>query len=195
MVTHGALGSATSSIKVFQDFFVDLDLPVTLTQGDRVSLPVAVYNYLPEAQTVRLTLEKSDRYEMLDDGSREMKLNRNEVAGTAVQQPGVEPTRDDVRIGQQKANELDVGDDAEHRGVGQSPIEGSQRRGPIRLIPSLSSPGAHDLLGGTETGVRVELHSLDLHPGDDFGSFRHGGSVDQRPSVSSRARRGICRGK
>ncbi len=28
--THGALGSATSSLKVFQDFFVDLDLPVTL---------------------------------------------------------------------------------------------------------------------------------------------------------------------
>ena len=42
---HGALGSGTSSLKVFQDFFVDLDLPVTLTQGDRVSIPVAVYNY------------------------------------------------------------------------------------------------------------------------------------------------------
>jgi uncharacterized protein YfaS (alpha-2-macroglobulin family) len=40
--THGALGSGTSSIKVFQDFFVDLDLPVTLTQGDRVSIPAAV---------------------------------------------------------------------------------------------------------------------------------------------------------
>ena len=43
--THGALGSGTSSLKVFQDFFADLDLPVTLTQGDRVSIPVAVYNY------------------------------------------------------------------------------------------------------------------------------------------------------
>ncbi len=42
---HGALGSGTSSLKVFQDFFVDLDLPVTLTQGDRVSIPVAIYNY------------------------------------------------------------------------------------------------------------------------------------------------------
>ena len=42
---HGALGTSTSSLKVFQDFFVDLDLPVTLTQGDRVSIPVAIYNY------------------------------------------------------------------------------------------------------------------------------------------------------
>src|SRR5205814_4139826 len=35
---RGALGSGTSSLKVFQDFFVDLDLPVVLTQGDRVSI-------------------------------------------------------------------------------------------------------------------------------------------------------------
>jgi Alpha-2-macroglobulin family/Carboxypeptidase regulatory-like domain/MG2 domain/Alpha-2-macroglobulin bait region domain/Macroglobulin domain MG3 len=41
----GALGTSTSSLKVFQNFFVDLDLPVTLTQGDRVSIPVAIYNY------------------------------------------------------------------------------------------------------------------------------------------------------
>src|SRR5260370_29701450 len=43
--TRGALGSGTGSIKVFQDFFVDLAMPVTLTHGDRVSIPVAGYNY------------------------------------------------------------------------------------------------------------------------------------------------------
>jgi hypothetical protein len=53
---HGALGTGTSSLKVFQDFFVDLDLPVTLTQGDRVSIPVAVYNYSGERGDVSLNL-------------------------------------------------------------------------------------------------------------------------------------------
>src|SRR5215216_4777237 len=53
----GALGSTTAPLRVFQDFFVDLDLPVSLTQNDEVEIPVAVYNYLPEAQTVRLKLE------------------------------------------------------------------------------------------------------------------------------------------
>ena len=43
---RGALGSGTASLKVFQDFFVDLDMPVTLTQGDRVSIPVAVVQLL-----------------------------------------------------------------------------------------------------------------------------------------------------
>ena len=53
---RGALGSGTSSLKVFQDFFVDLDLPVTLTQGDRVSIPVAVYNYSGARGDVTLQL-------------------------------------------------------------------------------------------------------------------------------------------
>lgn len=65
--THGALGSATSSIKVFQDFFVDLDLPVTLTQGDRVSIPVAVYNYSGERGDVDLQLRPDNWFALVDD--------------------------------------------------------------------------------------------------------------------------------
>ena len=65
--THGALGSATSSLKVFQDFFVDLDLPVTLTQGDRVSIPVAVYNYSGARGDVSLKLQADDWFSLVDD--------------------------------------------------------------------------------------------------------------------------------
>jgi hypothetical protein len=67
--THGALGSATSSLKVFQDFFVDLDLPVTLTQGDRVSVPVAVYNYSGTRGDVSLKLQPDDWFSLVDDVS------------------------------------------------------------------------------------------------------------------------------
>jgi hypothetical protein len=65
--TSGALGSATTSLKVFQDFFVDLDLPVTLTQGDRVSIPVAVYNYSGVRGNVNLTLQANDWFSLVDD--------------------------------------------------------------------------------------------------------------------------------
>ena len=64
---RGLLGSATSSIKVFQDFFVDLDMPVTLTQGDRVSIPVAVYNYASGAGEVSLQLQPGDWYTLVQD--------------------------------------------------------------------------------------------------------------------------------
>jgi uncharacterized protein YfaS (alpha-2-macroglobulin family) len=64
---HGALGTSSSSLKVFQDFFIDLDLPVTLTQGDRVSIPVAIYNYSGERGEVSLKLQPDDWYSLADD--------------------------------------------------------------------------------------------------------------------------------
>jgi hypothetical protein len=66
---HGSLGSATSSLKVFQDFFVDLDLPVTLTQGDQVSIPVAAYNYSGSRGDVSLKLQADDWFALVDDVS------------------------------------------------------------------------------------------------------------------------------
>jgi hypothetical protein len=64
---RGALGSGTSSLKVFQDFFVDVDLPVTLTQGDRVSIPLAVYNYSGAAGGVNLQLQADDWFSLVED--------------------------------------------------------------------------------------------------------------------------------
>jgi hypothetical protein len=88
----GALGSASSRLKVFQDFFVDLDLPVTLTQGDRVSIPIAVYNYAGKPTQVSLHLEPADWYSLTNDapdktvsvqsasvGSSHFTLNANRI--------------------------------------------------------------------------------------------------------------------
>ncbi|MBD3324007.1 hypothetical protein GF339_05445, partial [candidate division KSB3 bacterium] len=63
----GTLGSGTSAITVFQDFFVDIDLPVTLTQNDQVSIPIAIYNYLPGTQDVRLKLTEEPWFELVND--------------------------------------------------------------------------------------------------------------------------------
>jgi A-macroglobulin TED domain/Alpha-2-macroglobulin family/Carboxypeptidase regulatory-like domain/MG2 domain/Alpha-2-macroglobulin bait region domain/Macroglobulin domain MG3 len=71
---RGTLGTATSSLKVFQDFFVDLDLPVVLTQGDQVSLPVAIYNYTDAKGEVRLKLKDEDWFSLADD-SREKSVD------------------------------------------------------------------------------------------------------------------------
>ncbi len=79
---HGALGTATSSLKVFQDFFVDLDLPVTLTHGDRVSIPVAIYNYSGAAGTVRLQLQSEDWFSLIDDaGEKSISVDSSRVGG------------------------------------------------------------------------------------------------------------------
>jgi uncharacterized protein YfaS (alpha-2-macroglobulin family) len=48
---------------------VDLDLPVTLTQGDRVSIPIAVYNYSGNPGKVILQLQPSDWYSLDNDSA------------------------------------------------------------------------------------------------------------------------------
>ena len=68
----GALGSTTAPLRVFQDFFIDLDLPVSVTEGDEVSVPVAVYNYLPSPQRVSLEL-REDPWFRLQDGDPAVK--------------------------------------------------------------------------------------------------------------------------
>jgi uncharacterized protein YfaS (alpha-2-macroglobulin family) len=52
----GKMGSTEVPIPVFQDFFVDLDLPVSMSLGDQVSVPVACYNYLKQPQDICLTV-------------------------------------------------------------------------------------------------------------------------------------------
>src|SRR5205823_2739156 len=62
----GALGGVNVPLKVFQDFFVDIDLPVALTQNDEVAFPVAVYNYLKTPQRVKLELQAEPWFTLLD---------------------------------------------------------------------------------------------------------------------------------
>src|SRR5258705_6799226 len=81
--SHGALGGGTSSLKVFQDFFVDLDLPVTLTQGDRVSIPVAVYNYSGSRGDVRLKLQQDNWFSSVEDApDKNLSVDSGRVGGS-----------------------------------------------------------------------------------------------------------------
>jgi uncharacterized protein YfaS (alpha-2-macroglobulin family) len=76
---RGALGSTTAGIRVFQDFFIDVDFPVSLTQHDEVSVPVAVYNYLKTDQNVRLVAQKADWFDLKGDAEQTVTLKPAEV--------------------------------------------------------------------------------------------------------------------
>jgi uncharacterized protein YfaS (alpha-2-macroglobulin family) len=56
VAADGRLGAMQSGVRVFQPFFVDLDLPVALTRNDKVAVPVVVSNFLDLPQTVTVTL-------------------------------------------------------------------------------------------------------------------------------------------
>ena len=75
----GRLGTLQQPLKVFQPFFVDLNLPVALTRGDEVAVPVVVHNHLKQAQKVMLTLDDAPWFDRLDDAVKGVELAAGEV--------------------------------------------------------------------------------------------------------------------
>jgi len=81
--SDGRLGGTEAGIKVFQDFFVDIDFPATLTRGDQVTFPIAVYNYLDTPQNVALELEAGTWYTPLGQTSTSVLVQPGQVVGVS----------------------------------------------------------------------------------------------------------------
>jgi alpha-2-macroglobulin-like protein len=79
VAADGRLGATQAGLRVFQPFFVDLNLPVALTRGDEVAVPAVVYNYLDRPQTVTLTLADADWFDRTGDAVRTVELKPGEV--------------------------------------------------------------------------------------------------------------------
>ncbi|MHC4591102.1 MAG: alpha-2-macroglobulin family protein [Planctomycetota bacterium] len=94
----GALGAAEQGIEVFQDFFVDLDLPAAITQNDEVSMPVACHNYLGTPQTV--TLEVSTGAGCAVDGKNEevVRLGPNGVNSVRFRLRALDVGQHDIKV-------------------------------------------------------------------------------------------------
>jgi len=77
--SRGLLGSADIPLKVFQDFFLDVDVPPSLTQGDSVTVPVAVYNYLPAEQDVTVSLAPAAWFDASGPLSQRIHIGANDA--------------------------------------------------------------------------------------------------------------------
>jgi hypothetical protein len=76
----GNLGSAETGLRVFQDFFVEPDLPRFLTVGDEVDVPITIFNYLDEPQSVKLSVAPGDWFEVTGTPELAADIGANEVA-------------------------------------------------------------------------------------------------------------------
>ncbi len=76
----GRLGMSTQGIRVFQDFFVDVDLPASLTLEDEIGIPVRVFNYLPRPRTIRLVPEPAPWFELLEGAEKVVEVGANDAA-------------------------------------------------------------------------------------------------------------------
>ncbi|QDU97461.1 alpha-2-macroglobulin family protein [Lignipirellula cremea] len=89
----GGLGGRQFPLKVFQPFFVDLDLPVALTRHDEVGVRAVVYNYLPKPQTVNLEFAPADWFEQIDRVANESKADESDDAFDSPPEP-IRPAND-----------------------------------------------------------------------------------------------------
>ncbi|MFC1609959.1 MG2 domain-containing protein [Myxococcota bacterium] len=94
----GELGAGTTPLKVFQDFFIDIDFPVALTQNDRVSVPIAVFNYLEEPQEVRLEVEEDDWYQLNGPSKFTLKLQPGQVTSRPLTFTALKPGKYDMTV-------------------------------------------------------------------------------------------------
>ncbi|MEZ4733204.1 MAG: MG2 domain-containing protein [Caldilineaceae bacterium] len=76
----GNLGSAETDLRVFQDFFVEPQVPSQLTLGDEVQAPVNLYNYLEHPQTITLTVMPIANFSYTKYMSTTITQAANEVA-------------------------------------------------------------------------------------------------------------------
>jgi uncharacterized protein YfaS (alpha-2-macroglobulin family) len=83
VTTDGRLGATQTAIRVFQPFFVDLNLPVALTRGDEISIPIVVYNYLDKPQKVELTLADGPWFVRVGEAVQHIDLQPREVRSLA----------------------------------------------------------------------------------------------------------------
>lgn len=60
----GQIGMTEKEIKAFQPFFIDHDPPRVLTEGDEISLPVTVRNYLEREQKVDLEIKPENWFSL-----------------------------------------------------------------------------------------------------------------------------------
>ena len=76
---EGNIANKVLDLRVFQEFFIDVNLPLFLTKNDEVSIPVIIYNYTNKLLKVNLKIKKDDWFELLDDDQKSIEINKSEV--------------------------------------------------------------------------------------------------------------------
>jgi A-macroglobulin TED domain/Alpha-2-macroglobulin family/MG2 domain/Carboxypeptidase regulatory-like domain/A-macroglobulin receptor binding domain/Macroglobulin domain MG3 len=78
----GRIGTAETEFKAFQPFFVEHDPPRVLTEGDEISLPVVVRNYLDRPQRIDVVMTTQNWFSMMGSAHKQTAVG----AGDAVRQ-------------------------------------------------------------------------------------------------------------
>ena len=77
---HG-LGIAEAELRVFQPFFLQVDLPYAAVRGEEFPVKVALYNYLDTPQEFFVELEEREDFELVDVASKSVTVAPSDIGG------------------------------------------------------------------------------------------------------------------
>jgi hypothetical protein len=90
----GEIGIAETEIKSFQPFFVEHDPPRVLTEGDQISLPIVLRNYLERAQTVDLEIKPESWFTLQGSARQHVNVPAGDAARPTFELKAVASVRD-----------------------------------------------------------------------------------------------------
>ena len=77
---HG-LGIGESQLRVFQPFFVTVDLPFSAIRGEELPVKVALFNYLDTQQEIFVEIEDAEWFDLLDEPLKSITIDANDIGG------------------------------------------------------------------------------------------------------------------
>ncbi|MCK5799399.1 MAG: hypothetical protein KAI47_19545, partial [Deltaproteobacteria bacterium] len=115
---EGLFGAASVDLRVFQPFFVDVDLPRALTVGDHLALPVTVSNYTKRPLTATVNLAPAPWYRLAGPATRMLTVPPGAVAVTHAEITVLQEGRHALRLtahGRDGSDQTHVSDAAERQ--------------------------------------------------------------------------------
>lgn len=77
------IGISETQLKVFQDFFIDPDLPYAVIRGEQFPVQVQVYNYLDREQQVFLNLKGENWFQLVGSDKQQVTVAPNSVSSVS----------------------------------------------------------------------------------------------------------------
>ncbi len=77
------LGLAEDQLRVFQPFFLTVDLPYSCIRGEEFPVRVALYNYLEEPQEIYVEIEKAEWFELHDEPTKVITIPAGDIGGVS----------------------------------------------------------------------------------------------------------------
>lgn len=87
--TNG-LGIAENQLRVFQPFFLTVDLPYSAIRGEEFPVSVAIYNYLDQPQSVVVQIEPDSWFDLLDSSEKTLDIPANDIGSAQFK---IKPTK------------------------------------------------------------------------------------------------------